>query len=71
MYAEHPKESIPDLKASLTFGRPNLDILFVVGGLITLDEDTGQPDLERSKSGFLFMITDIGAKGIPEAKIKI
>lgn len=54
-----------------TFGGPNLDILYVIGGQTTLSVDTGEVDFTSKKKGYLFMITDIGARGFKNERIPI
>lgn len=56
---------------SATFGGPNLDILYAVGGDTVLDVDSGKVDFNSTKNGYLFMITDIGAKGFKSSRLLI
>lgn len=49
--------------AATTLGVPNLDILYAVDGSTGLNADTGKIAFEQSRSGYLVLITDIGAKG--------
>lgn len=56
---------------SITFGGPNLDILYAIGGEVVLDTETGQTDFNSSKNGYLYMITDTGAKGFKNSRLNI
>lgn len=58
------KFPVPKIQA-VTFGGPNLDILFVLSTKFATDPSTLPKD-----SGKMFMITDVGAKGYDGRKLK-
>lgn len=55
----------------VTLGGPNLDTLFAVGAATVLDVNTGSPDRNQSRNGFLVMIPDTGVTGYTNPRLII
>lgn len=58
------KFPVPGIQA-VTFGGPNLDIMFVLSTRFAAD-----PSKLPKDSGKIFMVTDVGAKGLDGRKVK-